>query len=291
MGCSTTSVSTASLLDRVLNLKINKAVIDYLASYVCCVVRLSSEAASYPEDTSLSSTNSKPHVDAIPSDPQPQSNRAELPALGGFIQNVAMRSRCTMSTVVVTLIYLNRLCAAISSKSPANKACSRHRVVFSALMIAHKVSNDSSMVGKHWAEVSNMFTSDEVLAMEREMLQLLKYDLEVTMREIWDVAYAFMTAPFHSLTAAEQATLAYYAPMVPEEQSFSFAESPITYQFVDYSPQIVNVAPPLFSSEVPGLDHQPVYDITHPYSSLSVPSSQYDTSASISPRSLHVSPV
>ncbi|PVF95878.1 hypothetical protein CPB86DRAFT_710344, partial [Serendipita vermifera] len=111
--------------------------------------------------------------------------KQELPSLADFIANISVRSRCTMSTMVVALIYLERLEKVIRTRPPAAKKCSRHRVIFSCIMLSHKIWNDSSMVGKHWAEVSTMFTSQEVLAMEREVLLLLRYDLEVTAEEIW----------------------------------------------------------------------------------------------------------
>ncbi|KAG8861802.1 hypothetical protein FRB91_000045 [Serendipita sp. 411] len=294
MGCSTTTVSSASLLDRVLKLKINKAVVDYLVSYVCSVVKLSPDVVSCPElgESSLTTTDPLHRSDSVRVDARIQTAKEKLPDLGGFIQNIALRSRCTMSTMVVTLIYLNRLDNVIRFRSPASKACSRHRIAFSTIMIAHKMSNDSSMVGKHWAEVSNMFTSSEVLDMEREMLQLLRYDLEVSLNEIWDVSLSFMATPLISLTAAEKASLAFSAPAISVPPPYLFADPPPTYLFVDYSPQIAGVAPIPYSFAIPNQDDGPLYDVIHPYSSLSIPpSSQYSTSTSISPLSLHVSPI
>jgi hypothetical protein len=59
------------------------------------------------------------------------------------------------------------------------------------------------MVGKHWAEVSNMFKSDEVLTMEREILLLLQYDLELTTEEIWQTARPFMAAPYMKVSKGD----------------------------------------------------------------------------------------
>jgi hypothetical protein len=61
------------------------------------------------------------------------------------------------------------------------------------------------MIGKHWAEVSNLFTSQEVLAMEREILVLLRYDLELTVEEIWTAARPFLKNPFLAVNPAEVA--------------------------------------------------------------------------------------
>jgi hypothetical protein len=72
-------------------------------------------------------------------------------------------------------------------------------------MISHKIWNDSSMIGKHWAEVSNLFTSQEVLAMEREILVLLRYDLELTVEEIWAAARPFLRNPFLTVNPTEVA--------------------------------------------------------------------------------------
>lgn len=48
-----------------------------------------------------------------------------------------------------------------------------------------------------------MFKSNEVLTMEREILLLLNYNLELTTEEIWQVARPFMTAPYMKVSKSE----------------------------------------------------------------------------------------
>lgn len=138
--------------------------------------------------------------------------------LNEFIANITARSRCTMSVVLVVFIFLGRLRNIVKDKhSPGSstffhfdssylctstgKPSSRYRIIFALIMVAHKVYNDSSMVGKHWAEVSDLFASSEVLAMERELLALLNFDLNVNTEEVWSAATRFMIPPFIESTS------------------------------------------------------------------------------------------
>lgn len=258
------------LLNRLIKVKVNDGVIDYMAQYVTAMVKVS------PEDTE----DLKPSTPAGRNQKSPQSSVAEdkpLPLLNDFIENISIRSRCTMATMLVALIYLDRLQKIIRWKHPtAGKPCSRHRVVFTAIMISHKIWNDSSMVGKHWAEVSNLFTSEEVLAMEREILILLRYDLELTVEEIWNAARPFMQRPFLAVNSNEIAE----------------AEACVTASRLKYETLMYNQAMQSVSSVPPASSSLHEASLVHPYSSLhysllpaSVPSLQAEQHRPTSTRS------
>jgi hypothetical protein len=91
------------------------------------------------------------------------------------------------------------------------------------MMIAHKLWNDCSMVGKHWAEVSSMFTSKEILRMERDFFRLLNYDINLSLSEVVLHAPTFLEASLQRLV--DHARIEY--PSIKDEKpSFSLKAYP-----------------------------------------------------------------
>jgi hypothetical protein len=84
------------------------------------------------------------------------------------------------------------------------------------MMIAHKLWNDCTMVGKHWAKVSSMFTSKEILRMERDFLRLLNYDINLSLSEVVFHAPTFLEASLHRLV--DHARIEY--PNLNDEKPF-----------------------------------------------------------------------
>jgi hypothetical protein len=62
--------------------------------------------------------------------------------------------------------------------------CTRHRVFLAALICAAKYLNDSSPKNKHWQRYGALFSLAEVNLMEKQLLYLLDYDLNVTEEEL-----------------------------------------------------------------------------------------------------------
>lgn len=133
----------------------------------------------------------------------------DLMPLSTFAKYVSKRAQCTIGTMLVSYVYLKRILVrlggvpvpckhslfplfsshlCISATAPS----ALHRVLFTAMMIAHKLWNDSSMIGKHWAEVSATFTSLEVLRMERDFLRLLNYDTNLSLSDVLFHASTFL---------------------------------------------------------------------------------------------------
>jgi hypothetical protein len=42
------------------------------------------------------------------------------------------------------------------------------------------------MVNKHWAEVSNIFDNNDILAMEAQFLKIIRYNLVVSEAEVFE---------------------------------------------------------------------------------------------------------
>ncbi|CCA74761.1 hypothetical protein PIIN_08719 [Serendipita indica DSM 11827] len=287
------SVVGSPLLDRVLKLKVNQHIIHYVVTYLCTLVKIPPVKLPQHGMQNTSSLGINDEFDDF------------LPDLDDFIQNISTRSRCTMSTILVTLIYLRRLTTILefSSTPYARSASSRHCVVFSAIMIAHKIWNDSTMIGKHWAEVSDLFDPVQVANMEREFLALLRFELQVSNQEIWEFARPFMCAPYLRITPREQAWLdaqdAANRPLsfqVPPPAKTSPVTQSIQYK-PSFSPSLVDAIPlhDLERDEAkPGLY---ATEACHPYSRidpitpLSATSLSSFESESVSPPSTYDSPV
>lgn len=117
----------------------------------------------------------------------------------------------------------------LTLKCSGNEPYSYHRVIFSSTMLAHKLSNDSSMVGKHWAEVSSdLFDCHELLNMERDFLCLLHYDVEITMNDVIRYAPRFLDLPSSLLDRTKDGYPAIKGetPPLPLKSKFQSLSSP-----------------------------------------------------------------
>lgn len=112
-----------------------------------------------------------------------KSNNKKLPSLKSFLVRIVRASNIQSSTLLATIPYLRRLKKKLPSGSQG-LPCTRHRILVSCIIISSKFHNDSSPRNVDWVDYAgNLFSLNDINLMEKQFLNLLNYNVKISMDE------------------------------------------------------------------------------------------------------------
>ncbi|KAJ3801632.1 hypothetical protein GGU11DRAFT_768803 [Lentinula aff. detonsa] len=105
------------------------------------------------------------------------SRRPELSKFNTFVTNVLTRAEVTTPVVLASLAYIDR---AKPHLHIALEEWAFERVFLGAVIVASKYLNDSTLKNVHWAMCTGVFGKRDVGRIEREFLDVLDWELNIS---------------------------------------------------------------------------------------------------------------
>lgn len=188
------TMPTKEALAEFIQQPISRDMVNYLALKAKEVIRCESHVEDVPTPPST-----PPQASGSDSDSDSEST---LPPLEVFISSIIERSHVQVSTLMTSLVYLARLRKRLPPVAKGMK-CTVHRIFLASLILSAKNLNDSSPKNKHWARYTCVkgyegfgFSLTEVNLMEKQLLFLLDWDLNLTENDLFE-HFDFFLVPIH----------------------------------------------------------------------------------------------